>query len=292
MLSTTSLSLFQAQPTVAQKDDTAWQIALAVLAFGLMGSGWVLSVDALGIQMMLGAHQSPVMPDAFWASLTLLGSGWAVIIVVAALDRHSGVYTWVALLSVMIGGAAVQFIKKNWPSLRPGLIFDEAQLTVIGETVLHAGSMPSGHAAAAAALVTLVFLLLRRSHRLTPRILALLIVLGSGAVWSRVAVGAHWPGDVLVGAALGILTAQVCFSGVTQVARSLGASFAISYRTRMIAIGAVELMAALACLSAKTGQPSAWLLQGLLGCIALISCLSRFRKLAKRSRDGYVGSGA
>jgi membrane-associated phospholipid phosphatase len=252
---------------------------LTACAFILLALGLGLSLGDIGKRLALWAHGSPVLPEMFWASLTLLGAGWAVVIIVAAFDRAGGAFVLAALGSVLLGGGLVKFIKDTWPIARPSHVMSPDQLAVIGEVVTRAGSMPSGHAAAATALATLVILFLGVHKRLTLSMLMALLVAGGCAAWSRFAVGAHWPADVAVGAALGILTAQVCFLAVTRL-RAYAASVVFSYRVRMMAVAMVELVVAAACFADNTGQPSAWLMQYALGCVALVSCVLRLRQIA------------
>lgn len=256
---------------------SAWALAAVLLITGLWMAGGTHQPE-----WMVRVHQHPVMPDAFWASLTLLGFGWAVVIVVAALDRHSGAFTAAAVLSLTMGGGLIQLVKNLWPLPRPALILGEDHLTVIGVTVQHSGSMPSGHAAAAAALATLVVLVLHSGHRLTlPRLMAT-ATLGALAAWSRVAVGAHWPADVLVGAAAGVPVTLACTSLATHWLRA--PTTAYGQRQRFWWLCAIELGAAAVCFGTDTGQPSAWWVQGLLGSLGLASCLHRLHTHARQPR--------
>jgi hypothetical protein len=71
---------------------------------------------------------------------------------------------------------------------------------VIGTPLLNHASMPSGHALTAGAVATVLAaaLGLRGWRVLLPFVLAVAVAL------SRIAVGAHWPADVLAGAGLGL----------------------------------------------------------------------------------------
>ncbi|MCX8520801.1 MAG: phosphatase PAP2 family protein, partial [Rhodoferax sp.] len=86
-------------------------------------------------------------------------------------------------------------------SARPAAQVDNAQMRIVGE-VLHNASMPSGHTTTAFAVATAMYLALTPQQRKKHWWL-LLLACGTGL--SRMAVGAHWPGDVAVGASLGLL---------------------------------------------------------------------------------------
>jgi membrane-associated phospholipid phosphatase len=91
-------------------------------------------------------------------------------------------------------------------------LLDPSLFHLIGPT-LHKASFPSGHSitvfAGAAALVVCL-LAARRRRWEAPRMLAGLIVLVAIlAGVSRVAVGAHWPVDVLAGAGAGWLAGTI-----------------------------------------------------------------------------------
>jgi undecaprenyl-diphosphatase len=67
---------------------------------------------------------------------------------------------------------------------------------------VHSSSFPAGHAATAFAGATLLAYL---APRATPLFIALALAIG----YSRVYLGVHYPGDVLAGAALGVLVGVV-----------------------------------------------------------------------------------
>ena len=80
-------------------------------------------------------------------------------------------------------------------------MLDATQFHLLGEP-LHLESFPSGHTVSAFAAATTLYL--ARTDRPGRRPLWL-FGLAAAAGLSRVAVGAHWPGDVLAGAAIGLI---------------------------------------------------------------------------------------
>jgi membrane-associated phospholipid phosphatase len=67
-------------------------------------------------------------------------------------------------------------------------------------TIPHSHSFPSGHAATAAAAATIL-------SYLVPKAAPLVVVLAAAVAYSRLYVGAHYPLDILGGAAIGVATA-------------------------------------------------------------------------------------
>ncbi len=73
-------------------------------------------------------------------------------------------------------------------------------------------SFPSGHAASSFAAATVIAVL-------EPRLRVPAFVLAAGIAFSRVYNGVHWPSDVLVGAAVGVVTALLLLAGARRVPR-------------------------------------------------------------------------
>lgn len=88
-------------------------------------------------------------------------------------------------------------------SPRPAAVVDNAQMRVVGE-LLHNVSMPSGHTLTAFAVASGIYYALTPAQRRKFGWVLMVLAVGSGV--SRIAVGAHWPGDVVVGASLGLLS--------------------------------------------------------------------------------------
>lgn len=143
-----------------------------------------------------------VLPDLAWSLLSLLGTGWAVFAFTApALWRRPRVLL-VWLCAAPFAGIFTRAGKSFFYSPRPLEALGPEGIRVIGEP-LFVAAMPSGHTITAFAAATAIYFSLNPDHR---RRHLWLFALASGVALSRVAVGAHWPADVAVGAALGILS--------------------------------------------------------------------------------------
>lgn len=271
--------LISALPCGLSAIPRSWWLGFFALALDLVAAGIGLRTDQVGVPILLWAHRSPAVPEIVWASLTLLGSAWAVVIPIAALDRSHGAYAALAVVSVALGGIVVNFFKATWQQPRPSLVLEPGQLVLIGEWTANSASMPSGHAAGAGVLFMLVIIVLRAQNRLTVGRCVAMGLFTAAIMWSRVAVGAHWPADILVGAGFGVITAIVCALGSGEAVRSFGRRWMPSSACCRLAVGTAEMFLAFICLTAETGQPSAFYLQILLACVAIGSSGLRFRSI-------------
>ncbi|MDH4451116.1 MAG: phosphatase PAP2 family protein [Rhodoferax sp.] len=172
---------------------------------------WPLVIFVLGTPLWLQVGEpasfvainqwcGPVAAE-FWTALSLMGNGWAVLAVTAPLLVFAPglMVAWLcaAPFAVLFARTGKFFIE----SPRPAAVVDNAQMRIVGE-VLHNVSMPSGHTLTAFAVASGIYFALPLAQR---RRYGWLWVLAAGAGLSRIAVGAHWPGDVVVGASLGML---------------------------------------------------------------------------------------
>ncbi len=137
-----------------------------------------------------------------WTGLSLLGNGWGVLGVTAPLLVLAPRLLWAWLSAAPFAIAFARTGKFFIESPRPAAVVDNAQMRIVGET-LHNVSMPSGHTLTAFAVASALYFALAPQRRARH---AWLFVLAAGTGLSRIAVGAHWPGDVAVGLALGLLS--------------------------------------------------------------------------------------
>ena len=169
------------------------------LGLGLHASPW-------DRPLLLALHQGRPGPEALWLFLTQLGDSALVGLVLLALAGADGARRALVLKTWLLGAVLSPLLKNLINSPRPLAVLEPGLLQVIGQPPSGWHSMPSGHSLAAAALVGVLglFWAPRRPWLWVP--LALL-ALAIGC--SRVAVGAHWPGDVLAGLGLGTLVVVV-----------------------------------------------------------------------------------
>jgi membrane-associated phospholipid phosphatase len=141
------------------------------------------------------------LPAGFWTTFSLLGTGWAVLGLTAPLLVFAPRLTWAWLCAAPFAMVMVRGGKYLIESPRPAAVVDNTQMRIVGEA-MHNVSMPSGHTLTAFAVASALYFALPAARRWR---YAWLWLLAAGTGLSRIALGAHWPGDVLVGASLGIL---------------------------------------------------------------------------------------
>ena len=169
---------------------------LAILAAPLWLHWWEPAMF-LAINSACAAVATPV-----WTALSLLGNGWIVLAVTSPLLALAPRLMWAWICAVPFATVFTRLGKELIVSARPAAEIDNALMRIVGET-LHTVSMPSGHTTTAWAVACAILLALSAGQQ---RRHWWLLVLAAGVGLSRIAVGAHWPGDVAVGASLGLLS--------------------------------------------------------------------------------------
>ncbi|WP_017446126.1 phosphatase PAP2 family protein [Gayadomonas joobiniege] len=143
------------------------------------------------------------LPETFWAAATLLGDTYVAIALTFFLLAHHQRLIPAALVATVPATLIAQSFKRGMPIERPALVLPEGSFNQIGR-LLELGSFPSGHTMTAAVLFALIFLFTEYRWK---QISAFILLFFAGV--SRVMVGAHWPIDVMVGAAVGIACASL-----------------------------------------------------------------------------------
>ena len=186
----------------------------------------VLVVGAFAIAVGLALHAKPALneslfhavnglgPDApaTWSMLSVAGLALSAWIYLTAFAEDVPERAAQLLWGIVLGGLTASWIKHHLPSPRPYLALGAEHLNVVGAP-LSAGSMPSGHSAMAFAMLAVLIAERRRFAErsavdgfLTSNVgLTLVALLAFGIALSRLAVGAHWPADTLVGGGLGLV---------------------------------------------------------------------------------------
>ncbi len=209
-----------------------------------------------------------ILPDAAWALITDLGSTLSVGALLALCLLRAPQLAAAGLLSWPAGIVLVRGLKAWLAHPRPAGMLPTGDFHLIGP-VLTQNSFPSGHAATAFALAAAVLCSLDPKNRLR---WGLPLVLGAMLIGlSRIAVGAHWPLDVLSGAAIGWLCG------------AFGAWWAQRWRfwqahRGLIALSMIGLVAGIARIFVDSGyvvaRPEAIAL-GAMACVAAATCLMR-----------------
>lgn len=242
----------------------------------LIAAGVVAHHAPWQTSLMLALNQAASqLPDLFWSCVTVSGLGWAVLILVSVMNRHD-LGARVVLTAFIIGSLVTHTIKP-WLSLpRPGKVIPVELLHFIGNPVLNFHSMPSGHALAAMTMGTLWVCLIRANQ--APRWLeAVSWLIVSTIAASRIAVGAHWPADVLVGSGLGLLVGWLAWRFPFAWPRSNPQAF--PWMPVLL-----ECAGAWAAFTLDEGVPLANAWQLSLGGLALLSALWRIQTWWSRPR--------
>ena len=155
---------------------------------------------ALFSRLVLDARESHRW-YGLWTAVTHFGGGRLSVglcLVVAGLPGVPVTLVWRALVALTVSHLIVQLVKRSAVRERPSVRLSLHALVSVPDRF----SFPSGHACAAMS-VAAVFA--PAFPRLSPVLFAAAMVVGV----SRVVLGAHYPGDVLVGQLIAMVTAYV-----------------------------------------------------------------------------------
>jgi len=237
-------------------DTSARRLFVALLALCLV-AGLAIRLAALDRTLFATLNGAASgWPDALLAGTTLLGQGVCALMLLApALVRAPRVLA-AALYATPIGLLLTHLPKHLLGVPRPARVLDAGTFHQVGMALANDNSMPSGHAITAFVAATVLVLASPAvGSRLRWTLAAFALALAVAA--SRVAVGAHWPSDVLVGAALGGLSGA---AGTALACRYPALDRRGGRRARALALGA----AAATLPFAHLGYPEAVLVQWVL----------------------------
>lgn len=220
----------------------------ALLALGLTGASilfdgggpvrtahWSIQHDVFLVLNQMFSY----LPSGFWAMITLLGDA-SILMLALALFVLTKPQVWFAVLASIPTGALFSVVGKHWASVpRPASVIEPSLFNVIGPLLQHY-SLPSGHSVTAFAVAAALLATLAPTPRSQRDWTLVGCVLGFACLiaMSRVAVGAHWPLDLLTGAAGGWLSGLI---GAALARRSTWWSWVFAGRGRF-ALTAVLLV--------------------------------------------------
>lgn len=178
-------------------------LALAMVHFGELNRPLFHLFNGVG----------PATTPWLWANLTVLGDGLVIFSLALLFAGRRPDLIWALLLAGVIGLLMVHGLKETVWTYRPPRVLGAENINIIGPALV-AVSFPSGHTAAAFAFVGMLFQLSDLSRWLR----GLLLALAALVAVSRMAVGVHWPVDVLAGAGIGWLAALFGYAASRRMA--------------------------------------------------------------------------
>ncbi len=140
-------------------------------------------------------------PDGMWGLFVYLGNGWGVFSLAIPLLLFAPRMLTACIIGGCLAGLVSRVLKLWLAMPRPAAVLDNGTFHIIGET-MHHHALPSGHTLTVFAVAIAMYFSLPAHQRLAGLWLWVVAIFGGIA---RIAVGAHWPADVLAGASLGIL---------------------------------------------------------------------------------------
>ncbi|OIM98357.1 PA-phosphatase [Polynucleobacter sp. QLW-P1DATA-2] len=141
-----------------------------------------------------------LLPDTLWAWLTFLGNGWGIFALASPLLLLAPRLLTAGIFGGVISGLSSSILKNIFDLPRPAGLLSDGSFHRIGEPLLFK-AFPSGHTLTAFAIASALYFATPRDKRSH-----LLILFGIASLvgLSRIAVGAHWPTDVLAGSGVGM----------------------------------------------------------------------------------------
>lgn len=198
-----------------------------------------------------------VLPAGLWQWLTVLGDERVSLALALFLSRRHPRVFWALICAALVAIAYARGLKPLIDAARPPAVLPVEAFRLIGEAHQR-HSFPSGHSVTAAVFFgVLAYFAQPIRWRLACILLATLAGL------SRVAVGVHWPVDVMAGLAGGAVAALV---GVWLARRSL---WGIHDEGVHLAFVVLAAFAAVGLLFDDGGYPAAALPLAVLGSLAL-----------------------
>lgn len=178
-----------------------WALAPALVLAALAASVALTGTNqALFVSLNDAARR---IPAGVWSMLTVTGSVLGAIALLAPTLKTRPRLLASAFLAAPLAIVFSEGGKRYFDIMRPAGVLEADSFNLIGQK-LYVHAFPSGHSTTAFVAAAVLVLAWPRAER---RPLVGLLVLGTAGLvaFSRIAVGAHWPLDVLTGAAGGWL---------------------------------------------------------------------------------------
>ena len=250
-----------------------WALPLLPLLLWLIAA-WVSTPAELFLQINQKAR---ALPDNFWVFFDLFGNGWFDFALASPLLLLAPRNLIASVCAGALAGLSGRVIKLSleWP--RPASVIDPTSFHIVGNP-LTSLAMPSGHTLTAFALITAFYFSASAEKRKPLRCLFLVPITAGIA---RIAVGAHWPADVMAGAAIGMLGGLIG----THLCRNIPEQLLKpqSWLMRSLAAGSVLCVYVLS--SSEIDFVQAKPFQWIAAAIGTLSLLAFVRQTVRRPRS-------
>lgn len=159
-------------------------------------------------------HAVSVLPDSFWAHVTALADTLLALVIGTVLFHKHPTLLRAILIAAIIATLISHTLKPLLDIARPPAVLSADSFNIIG-AAWHGASFPSGHSVTIATLLGLPAFYFYQNRQNNVLLILFAIALFIG--FSRIAVGVHWPADVLAGIAIGWFSAWLAI----QINRAL-----------------------------------------------------------------------
>jgi len=188
----------------AQWANLLWHWGVPSIALLLLTLLWLFNQNQHLFFTINGFGQ--LFDAKYWSYITIFGDVSVIAALVLIFIYIKPELIWTSLIAGLISSLLTQGIKWSlqWP--RPGLVIDPENFQLIGSALSSSPAFPSGHTAVAILLASIVCLYWRR-------VWVFFIIFGFALLVgiSRIAIGVHWPADVLGGIVVGWTSAVLGF---------------------------------------------------------------------------------
>ena len=159
-------------------------------------------------------------PMVTWQYFTLLGDTMVLLCLMAPLLWFRSSWVYGLICAIPLGGFFSMVFKNMFNAPRPGDVLPLHAFHAVLPT-LSGHSFPSGHSITAFAFAAVIWSSLREEPNdfFKRSVQSLTLAIAIGIAYSRIALGVHWPLDVLAGACMGWLAG---LSGAMLVRRYSG----------------------------------------------------------------------
>lgn len=142
------------------------------------------------------------VPGVVWSYFTIYGDAAVAMAMMLLFANRYPRILWTSMIALVVGAVFTIGMKDALHILRPPGVLPLDTVHVYGPVHVY-DSFPSGHTVTAWTLASILWVYLDKPWRLLPVLMAGMVGI------SRMAIGVHWPLDVLAGIGLGWLVGQL-----------------------------------------------------------------------------------